>query len=75
MMFVCEQRDKCGLAEHCQHGRPHQTCRCPSCRTWCADSNGFCGGGLCTQPPNRVTALGLEPYKPTLPVRCVEIVG
>lgn len=70
--YACEQRDKCGLAEHCNHGQPHDCFRCPDCGTWCDQSNGFCQGGLCTQPPRRLPA-GAPPYKPSFPVRCVSV--
>lgn len=73
LKVVCEQRDVCGLAAHCGHGTPHACARCSSCGAWCDRSNALCNGGLCTQPSNRVTALGLVPYEPTFPVRCVTI--
>lgn len=71
MAYACEQRDKCGdLAKHCGHARPHEPCRCGSCGTWCAQSNALCGGGLCTQMH---MPAGTVRYKPTFPVRCVEL--
>lgn len=73
-LLICEQADKCGLAEHCVHGQPHVPRRCGCCWVWCDKSNALCNEGLCTQPANRLTERGLEPYEPEFPVKC-KVIG